>query len=188
MYIKKTLLYEERDEKKRAEFLKEIAEYNSEDIVYVDESGIDQNLVKDSCWTFKGNNVIGNKSSGRRQRISIISGLIKNKFIAPFRFFGHTDTILFIHWLEKVLLPELIPGKVVVIDNASFHKSHKVRDLIEKNGCKLIYLPPYSPDLNPIEHHWADLKKLFKKVHHEFDEFLDAIDFSITQKSGTYLS
>jgi transposase len=57
--------------------------------------------------------------------------------------------------LEKILCPELRPGQVVIMDNASFHKSPRIRKIIENVGCQLLYLPPYSPDLNPIEHYWA---------------------------------
>jgi transposase len=66
-------------------------------------------------------------------------------------FRGTCNSILFIAWLEKMLIPELKAGQTVIMDNASFHKSPIVKNLIEAAGCKLVYLPPYSPDLNPIE-------------------------------------
>jgi transposase len=67
-------------------------------------------------------------------------------------------------YIEKILAPELQPGMVVVIDNASFHKSLKVKNLIEGAGAKLIYLPPYSPALNPIEHYWHKIKTSIRKI------------------------
>ena len=72
---------------------------------------------------------------------------MNNNFIAPFRFEGYTNTEVFNTWIEKVLINTLKPGQVVVMDNASFHKSGETRDLIGSKGCSLIYLPPYSPDL-----------------------------------------
>lgn len=72
---------------------------------------------------------------------------------------GYTDTIAFITWIERCLLPELEERHVLIIDNASFHKSLRVRELIESKGAKLIYQPKYSPDLNKSEPQWANLKK-----------------------------
>jgi transposase len=66
---------------------------------------------------------------------------------------------VFNQWLEHMLLPELSTGSVIVLDNASFDKSAQTRQLVEQAGCQLLYLPPYSPDLNPIEKLWANLKR-----------------------------
>ena len=69
---------------------------------------------------------------------------------------------LFNDWLEQFLLKELKPGQFVVMDNAAFHKSKKTKELIESVGCKIIFLPPYSPDLNPIEKFGANMKRWIK--------------------------
>ena len=66
-------------------------------------------------------------------------------------FHGPCNTRLFVSWIEQMLDSELMPGQIVVMDNASFHKSPIVKDVIEAGGCNLVYLSPYSPDLNPIE-------------------------------------
>jgi transposase len=94
----------------------------------------------------------------------MIGGLCNKKFMAPFMLEGHCNTIVFELYIEKILAPELQPGMVVVIDNASFHKSLKVKNLIEGAGAKLIYLPPYSPALNPIEHYWHKIKTSIRKI------------------------
>ena len=70
-------------------------------------------------------------------------------------FNGSCNTQLFESWVEQFLIKELTPNQVVIMDNASFHKSQRTRELIESVGSKLIFLPPYSPDLNPIEKFWA---------------------------------
>jgi transposase len=74
-----------------------------------------------------------------------------------------------------MLARELKPGQTVVMDNASFHKSHLVREIIEAAGCKLVYLPPYSPDLNPIEKFWANLKRWINQHVPYMDDFHKAI-------------
>ena len=77
---------------------------------------------------------------------------------------GSTTREVFEAYLERVLTPSLGPGQVVVMDNLSSHKGSRVRELIEERGCELIYLPPYSPDLNPIEEAFAKLKALLRKA------------------------
>jgi transposase len=73
-----------------------------------------------------------------------------------------------------VLVPALKPGQVVIIDNATFHKSQEIIDLIKAAGCRVIFLPPYSPDLNPIEHSWAALKKSIRRIFYESNNFFEA--------------
>jgi putative transposase len=82
------------------------------------------------------------------------------RFAAPILFEGSCDTAVFNRWLETQLCPLLNATQVVVMDNASFHNSAETRDLIERTGATLLFLPPYSPDLNPIEHDFATLKCL----------------------------
>ena len=80
------------------------------------------------------------------------------------------------YWLENCLLPTLGPGYTIVMDNAAFHKSEKTKILIEKARCNLLFLPPYSPDLNPIEKFWANLKAKIRKCIRRFSSLADAID------------
>ena len=80
------------------------------------------------------------------------------------------------YWLENCLLPTLGPGYTIVMDNAAFHKSEKTKILIEKARCNLLFLPPYSPDLNPIEKFWANLKAKIRKCIRRFPSLADAID------------
>jgi len=119
--------------------------------------------------------VCGKKS----ERTSLISGWVHQakEFIAPYAFNGYTDSTRFNQWLEQCLLPALGPGWAIILDNASFHKGARTKELVEKAGCHLLYLPPYSPDFNPIENQWATLKshyKTFKQRGYEHDNAIDA--------------
>jgi transposase len=77
---------------------------------------------------------------------------------------GATTKVIFESYLERVLAPSLSPGQVVVMDNLGAHRGDRVRELIEERGCSLLYLPPYSPDFNPIEQAFSKVKALLKKA------------------------
>lgn len=85
----------------------------------------------------------------------------------------------FIDWLKTCLVPHLSSGKVVIMDNAPWHKGEDISKIIEATGAKLVFLPPYSPDLNPIEHAWANLKKFIRKLAHS--------TLKITEKIHKYI-
>jgi len=106
---------------------------------------------------------LGPISGLRYSRESFIAAKIESRILAPFCYKGTCDTALFNLWLKDFLIPELNPGQVVIMDNATFHKSKESLKLIEEAGCKVLFLPPYSPDLNPIEVFWANFKKAVRK-------------------------
>lgn len=110
------------------------------------------------------------------ERISLLA-LVKNKCIAPFVFYGPCNTGLFNDWVRTFLLKELKPGQTVIMDNAAFHKSQATKALLESVGGKLLYLPPYSPDVNPIEHFWANMKRWFKSRWSQTLKIFDLICF-----------
>ena len=84
------------------------------------------------------------------ERHSVIAGLSGGKALAPWGFNGYCDTEVVLTWVKPVMAPELKPGLSVVMDNASFHKAAAIRETMENAGCELLFLPPYSPDLNPV--------------------------------------
>ena len=172
-------MYKERNEEKRTEFLKSLEDTNLEDRIYLDESGINQYLYRDYGRANSGEQVIGEISGKRFARESFISALSKGKFLSPMCFQGTCDTEVFNTWLKQMLIPELTPGKVLILDNASFHKSEETKRLIEAAGCRLLFLPPYSPDLNPIEKYWANLKVKIRELLPIVEKFTDAVDEAI---------
>ncbi len=96
-------------------------------------------------------------------------------------FTGYCDSKVFEAYIEHCLLPLLEKGQVIVIDNASFHKSIKAKKLIENAGCFLKFLPPYSPDLNPIEHYWFKVKNYIRKLLDSGQELFEACCLSLNE-------
>lgn len=132
-------------------------------------------------WASEGKRSYAEQSGFKKERLSIVAGYVygTKQFIAPFEFSGYTDTSLFNGWFENILCPALQPGQVVILDNASFHKSPALIDMVENVGCRLLFLPPYSPDLNPIEKVWANFKRNLRKVIKKHDNFREAITHAV---------
>lgn len=127
--------------------------------MYSDESGIDDDEVSTAGYAPRGQRCHGVKNAQRSARYNIIAALNQKLLFAPFVFEGYSNRETYELYVKKVLAPALRPGMVVIIDNASFHKSRKIINLIESRGCRVLFLPTYSPDLNQIEHSWASLKQ-----------------------------
>jgi transposase len=132
--------------------------------VYVDESGLEETLCREHGRSPKGERLAGEVSGKRTCRTSIIAGLCKKKPVAPFYFEGYCNTEVILTWMKQILIPELEPGQTIIWDNARFHQSPKIKALLESVDCKLLFLPPYSPDLNPIEKWWAKLKAWIRRI------------------------
>lgn len=175
----------EANEVKRDKYKEIIKNIPTEQLVYIDESGIEMTICRDRGWGRKGEKLTGKKSGKYYERTNIIAGLNLNKPIAPMVFNGSCNTSLFENWLEQFLIKELKPGQVVVMDNAAFHRSEKTKGLIESVGCKLIFLPPYSPDLNPIEKFWANMKRWLEYNTANFTQFYDAISYFFKMPNPT---
>ena len=165
----------EANEEKRIEYQKVIKDIPKEKLVYIDESGIELTICKDRGWSKRGEKLLGKKSGKYYERTNIIAGYVNRKSLAPMIFNGSCNTSLIEAWVEQFLIKELKLGQVVIMDNASFHKPQIIKDLIESVGCKLIFLPPYSPDLNPIEKFWANMKRWIKGKITQFHQLYDAL-------------
>ena len=101
---------------------------------------------------------------GHWKTTTFVAGLRQDGIVAPFVLDGPINRDAFEAYLAQVLVPELQPGDTVIMDNLSSHKGPRVRELIEAAGARLLYLPPYSPDFNPIENAFAKLKALLRKA------------------------
>ena len=138
-------------------------------------------FTREFARAVRGKQVFGAISGLRYARESFIAAKIESRIMAPFCYKGTCDTLLFNLWLKNFLIPELKPGQVVIMDNATFHKSEESQRLIKEAGCRILFLPPYSPDLNPIEIFWANFKKLIRSTLEKVTTLAEAIDFSFIQ-------
>ena len=172
---KKTKVYGERNEEKRKEFIETLQTLHPEQIIYVDETGMDQFLYREYARAPRGKKVYGVISGKKYKRTSLVAGKSGNKIIAPLQYTGTTDHVLFEYWFEHLLLSAIPAESVIVMDNASFHRKEALRRLAHKANCSLLFLPPYSPDLNPIENFWAWLKRKLQDVLPYFGCFDDAL-------------
>lgn len=169
-YKKSLHLHGSRRRKEYQEVTKDIP---PDKLVYIDESVIEVGICKDRGWSKIGKPIKAKKNGKYCKRTNIIAGYVNKKIIAPLVFYSSCNTRLFEAWIEQI--KELKPGQYVVMDNASFHKSQRIKELIESVGCKLIFLPPYSPDLNPIEKFWANMKRWIRGKIQDFDELYDSL-------------
>lgn len=156
--------------------MEQIKAFAVNDLVYVDESGIDSYFHRSHGWALSHERVYGAVSGKRFARESFIAAKCGSKVLAPLCFQGTCNTLLFDAWIEQLLIPQLRRGQLVILDNASFHKSQRAKELIENAGCHLLFLPPYSPDLNPIEKFWAWFKSKVRSVIQHFNTLSEAID------------
>jgi transposase len=144
-------------------------------MVYVDETGMDQFLTRTHARSAKGIPVLGAVSGKRYRRSSLVAALQGKEILAPMQYEGTMDSDLFCFWFETMLLPTLATGSVIIMDNASFHPKLRLLLLAESAGCSLLFLPAYSPDLNPIEKYWAWLKQQLRSILHLFPSFDSAL-------------
>lgn len=149
----------------------------------MDEAGSNNNEDYAYGWCVASERFHALKLGHRTERINMIAGWCNREVLAPMTFKGSCNTDLVEAWVEQWLVPQLQVGQVVVIDNASFHKSAAIRESIEQTGCTLLFLPPYSPDLNKIEKFWAKLKHHLRKTLNQFENFWDAVDNSFKSVS-----
>lgn len=127
-------------------------------------------------WCERGLRFEALKSGRRGERVNMIAAYSGHQLSAAFTVDGSCNRVVFETWLETCLLPTLTPGKVLILDNATFHHGGRIAQLVESVGCRLLYLPPYSPDLNRIETCWAWLKGRIRKCLSSFSSLRQAME------------
>ncbi len=116
------------------------------------------------------------KVSGRKyKRTGIVSGKQGDSIIAPLQYSATMESVVFEHWFCNILLSSVAPGSVIIMDNASFHRKTTLLKLAADCGCRVIFLPPYAPEFNPIEKFWNWLKRYLRKILPDYNNFDDAL-------------
>jgi transposase len=155
----------ERDEFLRAAWRALVAgEVATERLVFVDEMGTNVSLSPLYAWSPKGQRAFGSAPRNWGKNVTLLASIAREGLGPCLAVEGSTTREVFETCLEHVLVPTLGPGQVVVMDNLSAHKGERVRELIEQRGCELLYLPPYSPDFNPIELAFSKVKGLMRRA------------------------
>jgi transposase len=133
-------------------------------LVFIDETWASTNMARTRGRAPRGQRLRAAVPHGHWKTTTFVAGLRQDGIVAPFVLDGPINRHAFETYVARVLVPELRPGDLVVMDNLSSHKGPRVRKLIEAAGASLRYLPPYSPDFNPIENAFAKLKALLRKA------------------------
>ena len=133
-------------------------------LVFIDETWASTNMARRHGRAPRGQRLRVGVPHGHWKTTTFVAGLRNSGIVAPFVLDGPINRNAFEAYVEKVLAPELRPGDIVVMDNLSSHKGPRIRQMIDAAGGSLLYLPPYSPDFNPIENAFAKLKALLRKA------------------------
>jgi transposase len=133
-------------------------------LIFIDETSTNTKLTKRTGWAPKGKRFRTHAPFGKWQTQTFIAGLRCHGLVAPWIVNAPMNAAIFERYVETQLAPELSPGDVVILDNVGFHKNERAAQLVRQRGAWLLFLPPYSPDLNPIEMAFAKLKAHLRKA------------------------
>jgi transposase len=150
--------------RRRAQWIKYQDRVDPSRLVFIDETWTKTNMAPLRGWAPRGMRLVTKVPHGHWNTTTFLAALRHDRIEAPWLFEGPINGESFAIYVEKVLLPTLRPGDIVIMDNLGSHKSKIVRRLIRSVGAKLLFLPKYSPDLNPIEQVFAKLKHLLRKA------------------------
>jgi transposase len=153
-----------------------------ERLVFIDETGAQTNMARRYGRAPRGERLISKVPWGHWKTITFVGALRSDRMTAPAVFDGPMDGDCFLAYVEQVLAPVLLPGDIVVMDNLPSHKVAGIQEAIEATGAVLRYLPPYSPDLNPIEQAIAKLKSYLRKdAARTLETLIEAIASALKQ-------
>ncbi len=140
-------------------------EIDAQRLVFVDEMGSNAALASLYAWALVGERARHSVPPRNRGKNTTLLASMTHGGMGPcVAVVGSATTAVFEAYVERVLAPTLEPGRVIVVDNLGAHKGERARELIEERGCELVYLPPYSPDFNPIEQAFSKLKGLLRRA------------------------
>lgn len=150
-------------------------------LVFLDETSTPTTLTRLRGRALPGQRAMGRIPRGRREAISWLATLTPHGIGESLLVRGAVDRLVFETFVERVLVPSLRPGQIVVLDNLSVHKSARAKALIQAAGCQVFFLPTYSPDFNPIEHAFAKTKQALRRVGaRSFESVVAAVGETLT--------
>ena len=161
----------------RAEYEQNVAKHPISRRIYIDESGISKFCFRTHARSLRGERVHGVIPGKRFARISVVAGLCDGEIIGDYCYTGSMNSARFEDWFCSYLLPNTCKGDVIILDNATFHNKKRLEQYAWIYKVTIIFLPPYSPDLNPIEKVWANLKRLLRNYGNRFDSIQDGINW-----------
>jgi putative transposase len=171
--------------RRRAQWRKYQGRINPSRLVFIDETWAKTNMTRTHGWTRRGDRLVAKIPHGHWTTTTFLAALRHDRIEAPCLFDGPINGERFLAYIEQFLVPTLAPGDIVILDNLSSHKGKAVRQAIRNAGAHLIFLPKYSPDLNPIEQLFAKLKAFLRKAA---ARTVDAVSDAIAQILTTYSS
>jgi transposase len=165
---KKTLFATEQDRpdvaRRRLRWKAHQGDVDPARLVFIDETWAKTNMTRLRGWSPRGAKLLAKVPHGHWQTLTFLAALRHDRIDAPLVLDGPINGESFLAWVEQMLVPTLTPGDIVIMDNLGSHKGLAVRRAIRAAGAHLLFLPPYSPDLNPIEQVFAKLKTLLRKA------------------------
>lgn len=170
---KKSVIASERDAAARAAWRAMSALWEANRLVFVDESGAQTNMTPRTSRAPRGQRAVGAAPRNHGKNTTLIAALSAEGMGAAMTLEGAADADAFVAYLRHFLVPTLVPGQIVVMDNLSVHKDERVAPLIEKAKCHLVYLPAYSPDFTPIEQAFSKIKTALRRAEARTREALE---------------
>jgi len=165
--------YAERCEKERAAYQKKISKVPEGKRYYIDETGIYKFMYREYAKAPRGEKVHGRISGKRYRKVNIVAALCGDEIIERHEYGCSMNSRLFEFWF--MLLLKVIPrGSVLIMDNARFHRKKELKKMAKAVGCRVVFLPAYSPDFNPIEHVWGNLKRWLRNNLVNYGSISDA--------------
>ena len=156
-----------------------IVEYKITNFVYVDECGINKHFQREFGRAKRGVKIQDTKRGKKLKRTNIIGGLwydgLQHRHVAMKTYCHSTNSEFFEDWFEYELIAVIPEGSVIIMDNASFHRKSILREIAKRHGVILVFLPPYSPDFNPIEKSWANFKRWLRTNSKRFKNLFWAV-------------
>jgi transposase len=148
----------------RIEFWEKIRNIRVEDLIFIDESGVNLAMVRLYARALKGKRAYGTRPQKRGKNVSMVGAITLKEVLTFFNVLGAIDGVTFEAFIIRKLVPKLWKGACVILDNCSVHKKSIVEKVIKQAGGQVIYLPPYSPDFSPIENCWSKVKGILRTI------------------------